>query len=69
MASKRRLRRKACTGKVRFDTAQAAQAAACRRAHAWIVASGCRFCGGHHSGHPPKNVRYAIKARRERIGS
>lgn len=72
MASKRRLRRKACTGKVRYETAQAAQhaaTAACRRAHAWIVAYGCRFCGGHHIGHPPKNVRQSIKARRERNGS
>lgn len=72
MASKRRLRRNACTGKVRFDNAsdaQAAATAACRRAHAWIVAYGCRFCGGHHIGHPPKNVRQAIKARRERNGS
>lgn len=49
--------------------AQAAATAACRRAHAWIVAYGCRFCGGHHIGHPPRNVRQAIKARRERNGS
>ena len=47
---------------------QAAATAACRRAHAWIVAYGCRFCGGHHIGHPPRNVRQAIKARRERNG-
>ena len=40
-----------------------------RWAHAWIVAYGCRFCGGHHIGHPPRNVRQAIKARRERNGS
>ena len=72
MASKRHLRRKACTGKVRYETAQAAQhaaTAACRRANAWIVAYGCRFCGGHHIGHPPRHVRQSIRDRRERNGS
>jgi len=69
MASKRRLRRNACTGKIRYSTsleAQHAAAAACRRSASWIVAYGCRFCGGHHIGHPPKNVRQSIKDRRER---
>ena len=66
MASKRRIRRASCTGKVRFDSAQAAQQAAyaaCRRTGGWIVAYGCKFCGGHHIGHPPARVRQAIKAR------
>lgn len=66
MASKRRLRRNACTGKVRYTTsldAQHAAAAAGRRTGAWIVAYGCRFCGGHHIGHPPAHVRQAIKDR------
>ena len=62
MASKRRIRRASCTGKVRFDNAQAAYAA-CRRTGGWIVAYGCKFCGGHHIGHPPARVRQAIKAR------
>lgn len=70
MASKRHLRRKACSGKVRYQTdqdARRAAAAACRRTQDWIVHYKCRFCGGIHIGHPPKNVRQAIKARRERI--
>lgn len=40
MASKRRIRRASCTGKVRFDNAQAAQQAAyaaCRRSGQWKV--------------------------------
>lgn len=68
MASKRNLRRKACTGKVRYDNANAAQQAAhsaCRNTGGWIVAYGCKFCGGHHIGHPPARVRQSIKARKE----
>lgn len=66
MASKRNVRRKACTGKVRFTDAAAAQTAAsqaCRRTGQWIVAYGCKFCGGHHIGHPPAHVRQSIKDR------
>lgn len=66
MASKRRLHSTSCTGKVRFvkaDDAQQAAYAACRRSGQWIVAYGCKFCGGHHIGHPPARVRQAIKAR------
>ena len=66
MTSKRRIRRASCTGKVRFDSAHDAQQAAyaaCRRSGQWIVAYGCKFCGGHHIGHPPARVHQAIKAR------
>lgn len=42
---------------------QGAAYAACRRTGGWIVAYGCKFCGGHHIGHPPARVRQAIKAR------
>ena len=59
MASKRRLRRKACTGKRRFVTAAAARAAI-----AWVHQRKgyqgfmkpylCQFCNTWHFGHPPK---------------
>jgi hypothetical protein len=56
MASKRALRRKSCTGKVRHTSAQAAQAA--RRAlflpqgyTGLINVYRCHFCGGYHIGH------------------
>lgn len=55
MASKRRLRRKSCTGKVRYlsqDLALAALSA--------MTPYRCQFCNGFHFGHPPKHVRQAL---------
>ncbi len=56
MSSKRRIRRKACTGKIRHETQQEA---AGHRSHL-IRSKGyqgllntyhCKFCGGWHVGH------------------
>lgn len=69
MASKRRLRRKSCTGKVRYTCAADAKEAAtkaCRRSGQWIVPYGCPFCGGLHIGHPPARVRQSITARKQK---
>lgn len=56
MSSKRRLRRKACKGKVRHATIDAGQAAiaALNRQRGWqgrMNAYHCRWCGGVHIGH------------------
>lgn len=65
MASKRRLRRKACGNKQRFATQDAAIAAlrALTRSRGWhgyMAPYRCSFCGGFHYGHPPQHVRQAI---------
>jgi hypothetical protein len=62
VSSKRRIRRKSCKGKQRFDTLDAAWTA-CRRVIRHnakkgygtgpMNAYGCRFCGGFHFGHSP----------------
>lgn len=59
MASKRRLRRKACTGKIRHADALAAFAhiRALFRSKGYqghLNAYRCGFCGGYHVGHAPR---------------
>jgi len=64
VASKRRLRRKACDGKIRHEdraTADRHAAWACWKYKAKIAAYRCPHCGGYHVGHPP---RRALAARR-----
>lgn len=59
MASKRRLRRKACQGKVRYTCAADAQWAM-RGLHfgkgwqGYMQVYLCPFCKGYHYGHPPR---------------
>lgn len=67
MASKRAIRRKACTGKRRYGTQADARRAISQltRARGWqglLVPYRCKFCGGFHFGHPPAHVRKAIRA-------
>jgi len=67
MASKRRQRRKACDGKVRYKTSKSAHNEAFRRMREsgeWLNSYKCAFCKGFHIGHPPKRVRQSILARR-----
>lgn len=69
MASKRRQRRKACEGKVRYSSSRAAHNEAMRRGRESghrLNGYKCAFCNGFHIGHPPKRVRQAIRARRDR---
>lgn len=63
MSSKRRIRRKSCKGKQRFETLDAAWTACrsvIRRDRVQGVEPGhmnayrCRFCGGFHFGHTPR---------------
>lgn len=56
MASKRRLRRKSCTGKVRHPSADAGhdhihQLNRTRGYQGRMDVYRCRFCGGYHVGH------------------
>lgn len=69
MASKRRLRRNACTGKVRYATQDQALSALqgftrTRGWHGYMTPYRCAFCNGFHFGHPPKHVRQALGAGR-----
>ena len=67
MASKRNLRKKNCTNKVRYQTLDLAQSAArdANKRTTWINAYKCQFCGGFHIGHAPYNVRQSILARQQ----
>lgn len=62
MASKRRLRRKACEGKIRYKTMEDAQKVAKRLK---LNSYRCPHCSGIHNGHTPFNVRQAQNAGRE----
>jgi hypothetical protein len=69
MSSKRAQRRRACEGKRGFETIEDAKAAAREYALSFgdsLTPYRCRFCGRFHVGHPPKEVRQAIAARRSR---
>ena len=62
MASKRRIRRNACTGKHRYDSAAQAQAAIAglhrRKGYqGFMQPYRCSFCNGYHFGHPPKSTK------------
>ncbi|MGC4076904.1 MAG: hypothetical protein QM702_07685 [Rubrivivax sp.] len=60
MSSKRRIRRRSCTGKQRFDDVDAAQRAISslirRRGPqgGWLQPYHCQFCRGVHFGHAPR---------------
>lgn len=66
MASKRRLRRKSCEGKIQFpdkETAMKACYSYKRKFGQFMTAYPCKFCSGWHFGHPPKSVRHALAAK------
>lgn len=58
MASKRRIRRKQCEGKVRFVADYRASEAAEYRGMGYYL---CSFCGAYHIGHAPEIERNAQK--------
>ena len=62
MASKRRLRRKACEGKQSYATLEAATAVTQRLRG--LNAYKCKHCSGFHVGHPPGRVRQSLAAKR-----
>lgn len=64
MASKRRIRKKSCQGKRRFEDPQEAQQLAMKYG---LVMYKCKFSSKHfHIGHPPKKIRISIAARKAR---
>jgi hypothetical protein len=70
MSSKRGLRRKACTGKTRFPTHEAALASLChlkrkRQITDFLTPYHCRFCGGFHFGHPPRGIRKSLSDKKK----
>lgn len=69
MTSKRRLRRKSCTGKEQLTEAEAKRKIyfMAKGGAKYLNAYKCRFCKHYHIGHMPKRVRQAMKARR-RVG-
>lgn len=65
MASKRRQRRSACSGKLRYathDEAEQARGLAQRRDPWPIRAYRCRYCRGYHIGHVPSESLRARQA-------
>lgn len=65
MASKRRIRRKACEGKARHLTAEHAMIALRKTRQPDMNVYRCRFCGGYHIGHLPKWMRRGKQAAME----
>lgn len=66
MASKRRLRRRACLGKVRYSIGSVAQEAARKTSglvHSRLLAYKCVYCNGYHIGHTPARLRQAAQSR------
>lgn len=68
MASKRRIRRKQCQGKIRHVDMESANKAAFvnrRNTGEKLFAYGCKFCGGFHIGHQSRKQRKAMVAKAE----
>ena len=65
MSSKRRLRRKACTGKQPFPNHHAANyvAAKLREQGTQVNSYKCKFCRCWHVGHRPREVEHGIDSR------
>lgn len=61
MSSKRRVRRRTCKRKKKYEAVEAQAAAKAQRGH---TAYKCRFCSGWHTGHTPRRVRQSMKARK-----
>lgn len=69
MASKRRIKRNSCIGKIRHKTSAGAEAHAkeLRDKGERVWPYRCRFCGGWHVGHPSKMQLIAQAQRRSRF--
>ena len=66
MSSKRNIRRRQCTGKVKFDCVQEAWNQAHYRKLTGVNVYKCRFCSGYHIGH--MNA-YRTKQRRDALAA
>lgn len=66
MASKRHIRRKQCSGKVKYGSMDAANIVVDnwhKHGDTFIHAYECKFCGQYHIGHMPKEMRKKAIAR------
>lgn len=67
MASKRKIRRKSCTRKVRYETENDAKTEVISNsAIRGCLVYKCRFCNGFHIGHPNSKIRKKMNARKNR---
>jgi len=66
MASKRRLRRKACGAKLRFNSHEEALIFLQERHLRGMAPYPCGFCGHYHVGHPNRHQRQAITASKDK---
>jgi hypothetical protein len=65
VSSRRRLRRNACTGKVRYETRAAAQTVMEKLRRPWTLnVYPCTYCGGFHVGHKKRGRRKDWRAGR-----
>jgi hypothetical protein len=66
MASKRRIRRNACTGKVKHDTQAQAVSHVINTRKRRLTGNHpykCPFCHGWHIGHTPKRMKQGMRAK------
>jgi rubrerythrin len=66
MASKRRLRRKACGDKQRHDSEDAAKRHAIhlrKKTEVYYQTYKCKFCGKWHIGRPDRKTKQALRAK------
>ncbi len=66
MASKRRIRRRSCSSKIRYSTEQAAQQAKSdlrsrKPGRISMHYYKCKFCGGFHIGHMPQQMLAGLR--------
>lgn len=67
MSSKRAIRRRACEGKVRYESREVAfRSAGCAsaRLNTHLTCYRCQSCGSYHIGHPPYKESRAAAQRR-----
>jgi len=70
MSSKRAIRRRSCSNKERYNSKTEANRAAFfsrRRTGEWIIAYKCRFQPHWHIGHPTREMKQGLRAKRDRM--
>ena len=72
MASKRRIRRKACEGKIRYENQKDAELARNhvfyknpKIHHSFLNVYRCKFCGFYHIGHLNKKQEHVRKLKKQ----
>ena len=60
MASKRKVRRKSCEGKIRYDSIPSAMAGMKKTSSCGLNVYKCKFCGKFHVGHICKKAKIGM---------